>query len=1034
MLLLRTLGTVALEREGDAGPETVLRPSKPLALLIYLAAHEGRSIARDTLADLLWREEATERARASLRQALHTLRRTLGDAAIVAERETVSLAPETLIWDAARFDAAAAAADLPGIVDWYRGALAERFPVRGFGGFEPWVAAERERLRRLLLAAAPRALAAATASGALESAASAARALLQAEPALDGLVPVATDALLAHGDFAAARAVLEAARARAVAAGDTVPPAVAERLGRLTQAERQQLTAAQGARDVLGRRLVGRDDLLASLFRALDTARLANTTRVALIGPPGIGKTRLLNEFEARLRPRGTRLVRVRLLPPMREIPGSGLADLVRELAALSGAMGVSETSAETLVTMLPQLQARFASAEPAIIPESEWTRRRADAIADLLAAVAEERLTVLLVDDDQYLDATSRAVMEEALRRPDLRLLEVRSSRLALAGDGITRLFVPPLSESDVRALLEGDGSLPSDAWVAVAVRRLVAESAGIPQVLLQRLRGWQAAGILVLQGGTWIADAEALAVQTAGPPAELTDVLAALSAEAWRLLRLLALWRLPVPEQTLAAVTGAASARGRQAQAWRHAMDELEWRGLVVADAGTWAIAHETIVDLVLAQLPPAEARQLLLELASHAVGDGRLTVPVLEHLAILAGSRRERALLQFVVREAARDPSLRRFGLRGQALADYVAQAAGRPEWAPELLSSIGWLGRTRRRVVLLVGGLSGAVLAAGVWLTVMLWPRLVIEAVPMADGWVSADHPNAAFAIQPRIGVYDGFGRLREGYRGSIRVEALGRKLAGDTVRAVDEGRVQFEHLTFGPFLSPEAASAKTVTQLRFHATGLARSLTVSVPGAFPDFRDEFRIVRLSVNGEPADLRQTHRLPVRDSLVVTVTYEFTTTMSTANYIVGAAPTWEPRETSSIRLAGLPRPVARAWQTRTISLKAPDAPGLQHLLVVMAPEDHVDNVFSGTSWTIREAPIWHDGNDLVDLPLVRKRELRDTFRTVSLMRFAQFDRRQSDVVFGDQRITRPPVESRGQMERETLGYALELEFYEP
>ena len=52
-----------------------------------------RRAARDTLCSVLWPDSADEQARASLRQALSALRKSMGEAegALVADGETVGL-------------------------------------------------------------------------------------------------------------------------------------------------------------------------------------------------------------------------------------------------------------------------------------------------------------------------------------------------------------------------------------------------------------------------------------------------------------------------------------------------------------------------------------------------------------------------------------------------------------------------------------------------------------------------------------------------------------------------------------------------------------------------------------------------------------------------------------------------------------------------------------------------------------------------------------------------------------------------------
>lgn len=70
-----------------AGQPVELRARKNRALLAILATAPGRRFARERLATLLWESHGDEQARASLRQALSSLRRDLGPAAAALETD-----------------------------------------------------------------------------------------------------------------------------------------------------------------------------------------------------------------------------------------------------------------------------------------------------------------------------------------------------------------------------------------------------------------------------------------------------------------------------------------------------------------------------------------------------------------------------------------------------------------------------------------------------------------------------------------------------------------------------------------------------------------------------------------------------------------------------------------------------------------------------------------------------------------------------------------------------------------------------------
>src|SRR5947209_6403555 len=127
----------------DSGPAIALPTRKSQALLAYLALPAGRAHPREKLAALLWGGIREESARASLRQALFSIRRTLGEGAdrvLTQEGETLALAHAAVEVDVWSFEQAVkegTPASLGRAAELYRGDLLAR---RGAGEapFEEW--------------------------------------------------------------------------------------------------------------------------------------------------------------------------------------------------------------------------------------------------------------------------------------------------------------------------------------------------------------------------------------------------------------------------------------------------------------------------------------------------------------------------------------------------------------------------------------------------------------------------------------------------------------------------------------------------------------------------------------------------------------------------------------------------------------------------------------------------------------------------------------------------------------------------------
>lgn len=157
----------------DGQPIHHFDTDKARALLVYLAVENRSPHPRARLAGLLWSDQPEEQALHSLRQTLSSLRRTVGDPGaqspfLLAERETVGLNPENLVWvDVHAFISRLTAAyrhyqrrDQGGWVNLRRlsAALALRqgpflthLRLRGAPLFDEWQAITREDLDRRAL-------------------------------------------------------------------------------------------------------------------------------------------------------------------------------------------------------------------------------------------------------------------------------------------------------------------------------------------------------------------------------------------------------------------------------------------------------------------------------------------------------------------------------------------------------------------------------------------------------------------------------------------------------------------------------------------------------------------------------------------------------------------------------------------------------------------------------------------------------------------------------------------------------------------
>lgn len=150
---LRLLGALDLLRVEDAA--AVLTQSRRVALLAVLAVESPRGfVRRDRLVSLLWPEHDTASARGALRKAVHALRQTLGDDALMRRGDEELRLDASRVWcDVAAFDAAHDAGRHARALELYRGPLLEAFHS-GVHEFSQWLDAERELRREKAVASA----------------------------------------------------------------------------------------------------------------------------------------------------------------------------------------------------------------------------------------------------------------------------------------------------------------------------------------------------------------------------------------------------------------------------------------------------------------------------------------------------------------------------------------------------------------------------------------------------------------------------------------------------------------------------------------------------------------------------------------------------------------------------------------------------------------------------------------------------------------------------------------------------------------
>jgi DNA-binding winged helix-turn-helix (wHTH) protein/tetratricopeptide (TPR) repeat protein len=352
---------------------------------------------------------------------------------------------------------------------------------------------------------------------------------------------------------------------------------------------------------------VGRDALVGELGDHLAAAERGRGALVLLPGPPGVGKSRLLQEFGAVARAAGAAVAtawceREEAAPPFR--PWSQLLQRLidgRDVAALRRTLG---TAALDVARLVPALRVHDETSIEVSLPTEEVRYRVFDAASTCFAALTAERAGVLLVDDLQWADVASLRLLEFLAN--DLagqRLLVLAAYRDAATGarsgaepaieglaarSGVVCLPVPPLDAESSRLLVAG----LSRAIEPGAVERIASRCAGIP-FLLREL---------------------AVAVRRGADLAGIPDSVRRLVG-----LNLDALLPPALAVLELAAVRGERFEAGLLEQTHgdegvTQALEASRGLGLVVREAsGQWRFAHALVQECVLERMDASRRAQL-------------------------------------------------------------------------------------------------------------------------------------------------------------------------------------------------------------------------------------------------------------------------------------------------------------------------------------------------------------------------------------------------------------------------------------
>lgn len=272
--------------------------------------------------------------------------------------------------------------------------------------------------------------------------------------------------------------------------------------------------------------LVGRDWEMATLCAMLDRAMSGRGCVIGVVGPPGIGKTRLIAEATELAKSRGVEVFSTFCESHAAGIPFHVAARLLRAIGPL-GAL-VPDADPQDLL-LLDDLLGRADpdAGLPKVDPDAR--RRRLTALINS-AQLTRTEPAVFIVEDAHWIDAVSESMLAELLavipQTPSLVLVTYRPEYHGALGhlSGAQMIALAPLSDSETSTLLAE--LLGTDPAVGQITKVIARRAAGNPFFAEEITRELAERGVLVGQRGSYTCHTDVADVSV---PATLQATIAA-------------------------------------------------------------------------------------------------------------------------------------------------------------------------------------------------------------------------------------------------------------------------------------------------------------------------------------------------------------------------------------------------------------------------------------------------------------------------------------------------------------------------
>ena len=324
-------------------------------------------------------------------------------------------------------------------------------------------------------------------------------------------------------------------------------------------------------------RFVGRAHEVDALRQALDRAQAGAGQVVAVVGEPGVGKSRLYWEFTRSHRVQGWRILEggsvsygrttaylpvIDLLKAYFQIEARDDTRMIREKVT-GKVLSLDRALEPALSPLLAMLEVPVDDAAWARLDPSQRRQRTLDSVTRLLLRESQVQPLLLLVEDLHWIDAETEALLESLVEGlPTARVLLLVNYRPEYRHGWGNRSYyrqlrIDPLPAESADDLLTS--LLGTAASLDALKRTLIARTAGNPLFLEESVQALVETKVLVGERGAYRLAHDATAIQV---PTTVQAILAAridrLSTEDKRLLQAAAVIGTDVPFALLLAVAG--------------------------------------------------------------------------------------------------------------------------------------------------------------------------------------------------------------------------------------------------------------------------------------------------------------------------------------------------------------------------------------------------------------------------------------------------------------------------------------------